>query len=78
MYEIVGYQTVLNKDTGALIGYKVHLLESAFTSVTEGYGVVSHYFSLDKIKGTLSVGSHCDILYAQSARGAYPGALIIR
>lgn len=78
MYEIVGYQTINGRESGVLCGFKVHLVESSFSSVTEGYGVVSHYFSLDKVKGSLCVGAQCDILYAQSARGAYPGALIIR
>ena len=77
MYEIVGYQTVLKPDTDVVIGFKVHLIECGFTSVTEGFAVVSNYFSIEKIKGTLSVGAHCNILYSQSSRGAYPAALLI-
>lgn len=78
MYLILGLSVVTNKDSGDVVGYKVHLVEHAFSSVSEGYGVMSYYFSLNKIHGDIAVGSYCDIMFVPGNNGSYPAALVVK
>lgn len=77
MYEILGFNYVNNAE-GVLSGIKFHLVESAFSSASQGNAVMSLYLPSNKIQGNVSVGAHCDLIFMPGKNGAYPAAIIIK